>query len=454
MAEREGARLMKSNPGWVRHLRVLLIVIVLCGAMAPRVALASHEGRVYGTGGEGVWLKSEPNLQSARLALLPEGTGFQLIQGPLRAGDQLWWARVATQGQEGWIVAEYLLMDNTPAPANTTPADAPVTTTAPTTLTPGGWAKVINTFSTPGLRLRSAPAPWEQLLATLPEGSLLRIVSGPTPGGNGNLWYEVSADGKGGWVDGTYLEPTATPVASPLATPLTPAPLEAPVTPASGGLAPGAWAEVNGTTGTSGLRLRGAPSPWEQLLAILPEGTTLKILEGPVRGGNGNPWYRVAWDGSWGWVAGTYLIPATAPAGTPVTTAPTAAPAPGTGRGDALVQIALAQVGKPYVWGGNGPDGFDCSGLVVYAARKALGLTMPRVAADQAFAGVHVDFANLTPGDLVFYANTYQPGISHVGIYIGDGRWATASDETTGVIVASLDEPYWKSRYAGARRIA
>lgn len=189
------------------------------------------------------------------------------------------------------------------------------------------------------------------------------------------------------------------------------------------------------------------------MLALLPEGTKLKILEGPTRGGNGDPWYRVAWDNSWGWVAGIYLIPTTAPAGTPIIPATNAAPVPGAGSGAALVQVASAQVGKPYRWGATGPDNFDCSGLVVYAARKALGLTMPRVAADQAFAGVHVDFANLTPGDLVFYANTYQPGISHVGIFIGNGQWITAADETTGVIVASMDEPYWKSRYAGARRI-
>ncbi len=442
---------MKSVSGGIHRVRAVLVVFVLIGALLPQGAWASHEGRVYGTGGEGVWLKAEPSLQSARLALLPEGTMFELIQGPLRAGDQLWWARVDALGQEGWIVAEYLLMNNTPAPANTTPADEPVTAATPTTLTIGGWAKVINTFSTPGLRLRSAPAPWKELLAVIPEGSLLRIINGPTPGGNGNPWYEVSADGKDGWVDSTYLEPTATPTVA--STPPAPAAPTVPTTGGTGGLAAGAWAEVNGTTGTSGLRLRAAPSPWEKLLAIFPEGTRLKILERPARGGNGEPWYRVAWDGYWGWVAGAYLIPTTAPAGTAVTPTTTTAPVPGTGSGAALVQFALAQVGKPYAWGATGPDSFDCSGLIVYAARKALGLTMPRVAADQAFAGVHVDFANLAPGDLVFYANTYQPGISHVGIFIGNGRWVTASDETIGVIVASLDEPYWKARYAGARRI-
>ena len=407
---------MKQHFGGTRALRLFLLVIVFCATLAPRVALASHEGRVYGTGGEGVWLKAESNLQAARLVLLPEGTTLHLIQGPLRGGNQLWWARVEALGQEGWIVAEYLLMDNTPAPSNTTPTDAPVAATTPATLAPGGWAKVINTFSTPGLRLRGGPAPWEALLATLPEGSLLRIVNGPTPGGNGNQWYEVSADGKDGWVDGTYLEPTATPVATPAASPAATAPTASPAASSSGGLAAGAWAEVNGTTGTSGLRLRAGPSPWETLIAIVAEGTKLKIIEGPTRGGNGDPWYRVAWDSSWGWVSGVYLIPTSAPTGAaPGTAAPSAAPVPGSGNGAALVQAALEQVGKPYSWGATGPESFDCSGLVVYAARKALGLTMPRVAADQAFAGVHVDYANLQPGDLVFYANTYQPGISHVG---------------------------------------
>ena len=114
---------------------------------------------------------------------------------------------------------------------------------------------------------------------------------------------------------------------------------------------------------------------------------------------------------------------------------------------------ALAQAGKKYVFGATGPDAFDCSGLVQYVARAALGIDLPRVAADQALAGVHVDAVNLAPGDLVFYANTYQPGISHVGVYIGGGRWVTAEDERTGVVVLSMDAPYWKTRYVGARRV-
>lgn len=80
-------------------------------------------------------------------------------------------------------------------------------------------------------------------------------------------------------------------------------------------------------------------------------------------------------------------------------------------------------------------------------------MTLPRVAVDQFAVGVAVKPDALRPGDLVFYANTSTTGISHVGIYIGGGRWVSALDEKIGVKAIALDEPYWKQRYAGARRI-
>ncbi len=448
-----------------RLWRIALILIVIGIGLLPRGAFAAHEGRVFGTGGEGVWLKAAARLDSGRITLLSEGTPLHLLQGPLRAGDNLWWARVEASGQEGWIVADYLVMDTTAAATATPAAPTPTPAATPPTLGVGGWAKVINTYTTTGLRLRADAAPWAELLAIIPEGSLVQIIGAPKAGGNGNPWYQIAADGQAGWSDGTYLEPATAPAAStpapapaPTATPApsttappaaAPTPVAAPTTT---GLAAGVWATVTATTGTSGLRLRAAPAPWERLIAILPEGTKLKILEGPANGGNGNAWYRVAWDTSWGWVDGTYLVASSAPAAAPVAT-PVNTTGGGTASGNALVQVALAQVGKKYVWGGTGPDIFDCSGLTVYVARKALGVTLPRVAVEQALAGVHVEEANLLPGDLLFYQNTYQPGITHVGVYIGNRRWVNAADESTGVIVSSMDESYWKSRYVGARRI-
>jgi cell wall-associated NlpC family hydrolase len=95
----------------------------------------------------------------------------------------------------------------------------------------------------------------------------------------------------------------------------------------------------------------------------------------------------------------------------------------------AFLTAALAQVGKPYVWGGNGPNVFDCSGLVQWSMRQA-GITMPRVAVNQAQAGPRVALADLVPGDLLFYhtdptAPTY---ISHVAIYLGKGLMLQAPE--------------------------
>jgi cell wall-associated NlpC family hydrolase len=285
--------------------------------------------------------------------------------------------------------------------------------------------------------LRSAPAPWNDLVAILPEGSTVQIVDGPTAGGNGNAWYNVTTKGLIGWVDSSYLQQTAAPVA--------------PV----GGLTAGKWAAVTDTAGTDGLRLRAAPAPWEQLLATIPEGTKLKILEGPAAGNDGNQWYRVAWGDAWGWVCGVYLAATTAPPTETASAPSNPLPNPAANAGQALVQVAMAQLGKRYVWNTTGPDTFDCSGLTLYSARKALGITLPRTSSEQAWFGVHVDEANLQPGDLVFYQNTYpnSVGVSHVGIYIGGRQFVSAADESLGVVVASLDEPWWKARYAGARRI-
>ena len=123
-------------------------------------------------------------------------------------------------------------------------------------------------------------------------------------------------------------------------------------------------------------------------------------------------------------------------------TAGAAALPPGVAR--TAVDDAVAQSGKPYVWGGAGPDVFDCSGLVLQAFRAA-GVILPRVAADQYRAGAHVAVAQARPGDLMFWA--YDPtdpdSIHHVALYLGDGRIMEAQQTGVplGVRPVSLTEP-------------
>jgi cell wall-associated NlpC family hydrolase len=117
-----------------------------------------------------------------------------------------------------------------------------------------------------------------------------------------------------------------------------------------------------------------------------------------------------------------------------------------------VVPIAREWLGVPYVFGGCSRSGVDCSCLVQLVYR-AVGVNLPRVAADQWNAVRHITRDELPPGDLVFFANTYMPGISHVGIYLGAGQQINAPSEGQRVSVQSAFDGYWGAHYAGAGRV-
>lgn len=112
----------------------------------------------------------------------------------------------------------------------------------------------------------------------------------------------------------------------------------------------------------------------------------------------------------------------------------------------------MQQIGKPYIFGAHGPNAFDCSGLI-YWCYKQTGKNIPRTADEQFRAGTPVPPNQIQPGDLVFFANTYRPGISHVGIYIGNGKFIHAANSRKGVIISDLSETYYRQHFAGVRRI-
>jgi cell wall-associated NlpC family hydrolase len=142
--------------------------------------------------------------------------------------------------------------------------------------------------------------------------------------------------------------------------------------------------------------------------------------------------------------AGMFLTPAVAQAAAPVGTTAIAAAAP-TGASQKAVDVALAQVGKPYAWGASGPGSYDCSGLAQYAY-KAAGFALPHSSRSQSTMGTPVSKADLKPGDLVFF---YSP-VSHVAIYLGNGKIVHASTAGQPVKVANLDS---MPSYSGARRL-
>lgn len=121
-------------------------------------------------------------------------------------------------------------------------------------------------------------------------------------------------------------------------------------------------------------------------------------------------------------------------------------------RSEALLQALLA-LGLDYRYGGNSPvTGFDCSGLVAHVYREAWGIRLPRNTLAQSESGIPVSLSELQAGDLVFYDTLARP-YSHVGIYLGDGRFVHAPKPGSRVRVESLKSAYWAQRFNGARRI-
>ncbi|MGY3264122.1 C40 family peptidase [Lysobacter sp. HA35] len=119
---------------------------------------------------------------------------------------------------------------------------------------------------------------------------------------------------------------------------------------------------------------------------------------------------------------------------------------------NAVLMRALSLVGTPYRYGGNTPDaGFDCSGLVGYVFHDTLAQQLPRNSGDLARLGQGVGFDRMATGDLVVFGDTAS--VSHVGIYVGEGRFVHAPSTGGTVRLDRLDGPYWRDHFRGARRV-
>lgn len=136
-------------------------------------------------------------------------------------------------------------------------------------------------------------------------------------------------------------------------------------------------------------------------------------------------------------------------AGLPDTSTDSAS-AQATATGNALITTAKKYMGVPYVWGGTTTEGFDCSGFTQYVMKQN-GITIPRTAAEQYATGTPVDKSQLRVGDLVFFT-TYKEGASHVGFYMGDGKFIHASSANEQVTISNLGDTYYVEHYIGARR--
>lgn len=118
---------------------------------------------------------------------------------------------------------------------------------------------------------------------------------------------------------------------------------------------------------------------------------------------------------------------------------------------DKAVELIKSKIGNKYVWGATGPNSFDCSGLVQYVYKNALGKNIPRTSYEQSKFGKAVDKKDLQVGDLVFFDTMGKGRVSHVGMYVGNNEFVHAANEKSGIKKSKLTG-YYETHYKGARR--
>lgn len=220
------------------------------------------------------------------------------------------------------------------------------------------------------------------------------------------------------------------------------------------------WAEIN----RDRINIRSAPNTSARRITIVDRWTKAQVL------GRQGDWSRIRLqDGRTGWVLGQYLSPTKPPQTRQVANTPSthkqakqsaavrnpsraqAMASAASGEPPSVVRRALGYLGSRYSYGGSGARGFDCSGFTAYIYRQH-GIRLPHNSAAQYRVGKPVSRSELRPGDLVFF-RTRGNRISHVGIYMGNGKFVHASSARGRVRIDTLNSGYYHQRYVGARRV-
>jgi cell wall-associated NlpC family hydrolase len=363
------------------------------------------------------------------------------VTGKLTAGTPLtlegvvedWFVGRTADGQQIWVAAE-LVSD-----ASTAQAILPPAREIPPPPPPK-----IATVREEGLSVRDGPGTAYVKLDSLQAGTMIDLLS------RYEGWFEVRLPaGNIGWVTSEFLT-VADGVIERLE-----------VLPGAPDPAPALVAVTDGS-----VNLRGGPGTAYPKIATAAAGLQFELI------GRYKEWFKVRTpEGKAAWVSSEVLpvsayIARRVPAARdiPALPRPQSAVAAASGRGGSAPPLSAAQagsvvsfamqfVGTPYVWGGSRPGAFDCSGYTKYVYGQ-FGLSLPHSAAGQYSQryGTFIDKANLQPGDIVFFANTYKRGISHVGIYVGGGMVVQALAEGVPLSAVSMNSGYWQSKYYGAIR--
>ena len=306
------------------------------------------------------------------------------------------WTKVQYNSKTGYICSDYLKKESS---TSTTTNTMYVTANA-------------------GLNLRKGPSTSYAVIKTLSKGTEVTVVS------SSNGWSKVNVGGVSGYVSSDYLSSTK---------------------PSTGSSSSNESTSNSTSTmyTTDRLNLRKGAGTSYSVITTLDKGIAVTVHS------SSNGWSKVSVNGMTGYVSSSYLS-STKPSNSSSSTDSSTS-----SKVDKVLNFASQQLGKPYVWGAQGPNSFDCSGLTYYVYKNAAGITLPRTSVEQSKYGTTVSKSNLKAGDLIFF-DTSGPndgGVSHVGIYVGNGQMIHASSSQKKIVKVSVETSYWNNAFVRAKRV-
>ena len=341
---------------------------------------------------ENVNFRTGPSTSYSSITVISKGSSIEVLS---TSGN---WVNAKYNGKTGYIYKDYVSNSTSTSNSETTQTTKYVNTTA-------------------GLNVRTGPSTSYAKIATLSYGQSVNVLS------TSNGWSKINYNGSTGYVSSQYLQSTKPSSSSSSETSQT----------------------VKYVNTTSGLNMRTGPATSYAKITTIAYGQSVNVLS------TSTGWSKINYSGSTGYVSSQYLQ----------STKPSSSSSSNSGStsvsssASSVIAYAKTLLGKPYVWGAQGPNSFDCSGFTYYVFKNKAGIVLPRTSSAQSKYGTSVSWSNLRAGDLMFFdtngANNGQ--VSHVGLYIGNGQMIHASSSQRKIVITSVNTSYYKNAFVNARRV-
>ena len=253
------------------------------------------------------------------------------------------------------------------------------------------------------VNFRSGPSTSYSVIGKLSNGDKVEVIS------TSNGWSKVKYKGKTGYVSSKYL---------------------------SSSVAPESTTTTTKYVNTLSLNVRSGPSTSYSVIGKVSEGDKVEVIS------TSNGWSKIKYKGKTGYVSSKYLSSSVSDSSTSTSSSVSN-----------VISLAKTLLGKPYVWGAQGPNAFDCSGLMTYIFKNGAGINLPRTSTEQSKYGMTVSKVDLKPGDLIFSSTNGTGKVSHVGIYIGNGEMIHAPKPGDVVKKSKINNSYWNNAYLWSKRV-